>query len=268
MPQQYLKILQNKIFCLGYLAGIEVTGKQAIVILASENNINREETNQLSDCLLCDSRDKIEITMFRFFSPTTAMIAGPTGSGKTNFVFKLLENLNAMFEVPVEKVYYFYGVWQKSFDNKIIENLEFIQGVPDEAQIKQIADSKHNLIIIDDLQMSAVNSPSITNLFSRESHHRNLSVFLILQNLYHSGKYSRDITLNTHYFILFKNPRDINQIKILGNQLGMCDKVCLAYDNATAESFSYLLIDLSPTRDKTSWLRTHIFPDEYLTVYK
>ena len=72
----------------------------------------------------------------------------------------------------MEKVYYFYGVWQDSFDNKIIENLEFIQGVPDEAQIKQIADSKHNLIIIDDLQTSAVNSPSITNLFSKESHHR------------------------------------------------------------------------------------------------
>ena len=48
----------------------------------------------------------------------------------------------------------------------------------------------------------------------------------------------------------------------------MCDKVCLAYEDATTESFSYLLIDLSPTRDKTSWLHTHIFPDEYLTVYK
>ena len=46
----------------------------------------------------------------------------------------------------MEKVYYFYGVWQDSFDNKIIENLEFIQGVPDEARIKQIANSNHNLI--------------------------------------------------------------------------------------------------------------------------
>ena len=45
------------------------------------------------------------ITMFKFFSPTTAMITGPTGSGKTKFVFKLLENLNTMFDVPVEKVY-------------------------------------------------------------------------------------------------------------------------------------------------------------------
>ena len=88
--------------------------------------------------------------MFRFISPTTAVITGPTGSGKTNFVFKILENLNAMFEVPVEKVYFFYGAWQDSFDNKIIENLEFIQGIPDEEQIKQIADSKHNLIISDD----------------------------------------------------------------------------------------------------------------------
>ena len=115
--------------------------------------------------------------MFRFFSPTTAVITGPTGSGKTNFLFKVLENLNSMFEVPVEKVYYVYGVLHYSFDNKVIKNLEFIQGLPDEARIKQIADSKHNLIIIDDLKMTALNSPYIANLFSRDSHHRNLSVF-------------------------------------------------------------------------------------------
>ena len=119
-------------------------------------------------------------------------------------MFKVLENINTMFVVPVEKVYYFYGAWHDSFDNKVIKNLEFIQGLPDEARIKQIADFKHNLIIIDDLQMTALNRPYIANLFSRDSHHRNLSVFFILQNLYHSGKYSRDITLNAHYFILFK----------------------------------------------------------------
>ena len=68
------------------------------------------------------------ITMFRFFSPTTAMITGPTGSGKTKFVFKLLENLNTMFDVPVDKVYYFYGVWQDSFDNKVIEKFGIYSG--------------------------------------------------------------------------------------------------------------------------------------------
>ena len=49
--------------------------------------------------------------MFRFFSPTTAMITGPTGSGKTKFVFKLLENLNTMFDVPVgEGVLFLWGM--------------------------------------------------------------------------------------------------------------------------------------------------------------
>ena len=47
--------------------------------------------------------------MFRFFSPTTAVISGPTDSGKTNFVFKILENLNELFKIPGEKVYYFMG---------------------------------------------------------------------------------------------------------------------------------------------------------------
>ena len=66
--------------------------------------------------------------------------------------------------------------------------------------------------MIDDMQASALNNICIANLFSRESHHRNISVILILQNLFHQGKYCRDISLNTHYFFLFKNPRDIHKL--------------------------------------------------------
>ena len=101
-----------------------------------------------------------------------------------------------------------------------------------------------------------------------EAHHRNLSVFLILQNLFHQGKYSRDISLNTHYFILFKKQRDINQVKYLGNQLGIGNKLTQAYSDATSEPFSYILIDLSPQSNSSYMLRSNIFPDEYATVYK
>ena len=71
------------------------------------------------------------------------------------------------------------------------------------------------------MQIKAMNDPYIANLFSRESHHRNLTVILLLQNLFHQGKYGRDVSLNSHYFILFKNIRDTNQIKVSGNQLGI-----------------------------------------------
>ena len=173
-----------------------------------------------------------------------------------------------MFSCPIIKVYYFYSVWQKSFETEDIKKIEFIKDIPNQESIEKISNNLHNLIIIDDLQTSALNSEFIANLFSRESHHRNISVFLILQNLFHQGKYSCDISLNSHYFILFKNIRDYNQIKYLGNQMGIGKKLTEAYLDATAEPFSYLLIDLSPLSDSSYMLRSNILPDEYVTVYK
>ena len=95
----------------------------------------------------------------------------------------------------------------------------------------------------------------IANLFSRESHHRNITLILILQNLFHQGKYCRDISLNTHYFILFKNPRDIQPIKLLGRQLGTQKNTLEVYLDANQHAFGYLLIDLSPGSNDSFMLR-------------
>ena len=173
-----------------------------------------------------------------------------------------------MFNDPVHKVYYFYVVWQRLVDNIEVPNVEFIKDLPNKEHLESIADDKHNLIVIDDLQFSALNNAFIANLFSREVHHRNISIFLILQNLFHQGKYCRDISLNTHYFILFKNPRDIHQIRYLGSQLGIHKKLLEAYLDATAEPFSYIMIDLAPGFDSSYMLRSNILPKELAIVYK
>ena len=157
------------------------------------------------------------MTVIPFFSPTTITISGPTGSGKSTFVFRLIENKAEMFKVEPERIYYFYTVWQPLFEKISNKNVTFLQGLPDSETIQSISNDKHNLIILDDMQIKAMNDPYIANLFSRESHHRNLTVILLLQNLFHQGKCGRDVSLNSHYFILFKNIRDTNQIKVLGN---------------------------------------------------
>ena len=83
-------------------------------------------------------------------------------------------------------------------------------------------DGNYNLLIIDDLQICTLNNPFIADIFSRESHHTNLSVFFN----FHQAKCSRDISLNAHYLILFKNPRDNNQTKISeNNSNGEVDKL-------------------------------------------
>ena len=52
------------------------------------------------------------------------------------------------------------------------------------------------------------NDKRITNLFKKGSHHKNLSVILLLQNLFYNEKESHNISLNMHYIVVFKTPRD------------------------------------------------------------
>ena len=106
-----------------------------------------------------------------------------------------------MFSQEVKKIYYFYNNWQKKFDEEINTNIEYRQGLPTEEDFKSYANGEQCIVVIDDMQVSALNNLFIANLFSRESHHRNITLILILQNLFHQGKYCRDISLNTHYFI-------------------------------------------------------------------
>ena len=210
----------------------------------------------------------LTMSWIAFESPCSLIVSGPSGSGKSTFIFNLLENVGEMFTKTPIKIYYFYSVWQDLFDKCKIKNLNFIKKIPDENIIEDMTDGSHHLLIIDDLQIAALNDGFIANLFTRESHHRNLSVILILQNSFHQGKYARDISLNAHYFILFKYPRDKNQIKILGNQLGIRDKIEEAYLSAPERPFSYLVIDLSPRSESEYMLRSNILSHDYTLVYK
>ena len=59
----------------------------------------------------------------------------------------------------------------------------------------------------------------VTNLFTKGSHHRNLSVILSQQNLFYNGKESQTISLNAHYIVLFKNTRDNTIVTSLAKQM-------------------------------------------------
>jgi hypothetical protein len=69
-------------------------------------------------------------------------------------------------------------------------------------------------VILDD-----VYSQQVCNLFTKGSHHRNISVISITQNLFHQGRYCRDISLNTKYIVVLKNVRDKSQFRHLARQV-------------------------------------------------
>ena len=62
--------------------------------------------------------------------------------------------------------------------------------------------------MFDDLMTEAKCDQRIADLFTKGSHHRNISVVYLTQNLFPQGKACRDIILNTQYMVLFNNPID------------------------------------------------------------
>lgn len=209
--------------------------------------------------------------MFPFLSPSSFSISGTTGSGKTSFLKKLLENKELMFTSPPNKILYCYGVWQDLFNEmeSAIPNLYFNEGIPSSELINEFTDYKHNVIVLDDLMTECLKNDEIELLFTRGAHHKKLSVIYLNQNMFCQGKHARTIALNCHYMILFQNLRDCSQVQRLGQQLFPNNSHVLveAYKDCLQKPFGYLVIDLSPSTEHTFRLRTDIFPSEITKVY-
>ena len=174
-----------------------------------------------------------------------------------------------MFDPSPSKVMYCYGIWTTLYDQieKELPFVEFHEGVPNMEDIRAFTNGSHCLVILDDLMAEVSKSTQVQQLFTLGSHHLNVSICYLLQNLYMSGKSSRTISLNTHITILMKNPRGKSQISTLAQQTGLGRVLVEAFTDATVKKYGYLLVDLSPHTEEELRLVTSIFPDEDIVVY-
>ena len=109
----------------------------------------------------------------------------------------------------------------------------------------------------------------MTNLFTKGCHHRNLSVIFILQNMFHRGKELRDMSLNSHYLVVFKSPRDSSQVNHLARQMfpGYVKYMREAFEPVKKRPYGCLFCDLKPETPTDFRLRTNIFPGETQYAY-
>ena len=194
-----------------------------------------------------------------FKHPFTAIVAGPSSSGKTSFVLKLLQHVNDVISPAPTSILWCYGTYQRLFDGLSAE-VEFHEGLPDVNTLRE-----NSLLIIDDLMTES--NETVNKIFTKYSHHKSISVIFLTQNLFHKG--ARTMTLNAHYLILFKNPRDASQISHLARQMfpGHSKYMIEAFADATQMPYSYLVIDLTASTEDQYRLRSGIFPDEENFVY-
>ena len=206
----------------------------------------------------------------RIKHPTRFLIAGPTGCGKTKFVARILET-GKMLDPKPTRIVWIYSEWQDLYET-LSKNMkiEFKKNGLDNALYESFSPLVANLIILDDqMNSSPKERKQMLQIFTQGSHHRNLSVIYIVQNLFEQGANSRTISLNSQYIVLFKNPRDSAQISYLAKEIYPKNSRFLvdSYIDATRKPHSYIFINL--TQECNDWMRvcTNIFPGEDTEVY-
>lgn len=182
---------------------------------------------------------------------------------KNQVVKRFLESGEEVIDGAPENIIWCYGIYQPAHDQiqRSIPEITFVEGVPSDLETLTNP-SIRNLAVIDDLMQELGNDQRIANLFTKGSHHRNLSIIFILQNIFHRGKELRDMSLNCHYLVLFKSPHDSSQVTNLTKQMfpGHTKYMQKSFQDATKRPYGYLLCDLKPETPTDFRLRTKIFP--------
>jgi len=109
--------------------------------------------------------------------PFTAVVTGPTGSGKSEWVLRLIDHANEIIEPPPSRIWHCYGEFQPTFNN--YRQIRFHEGLPDMSDTV-FDGSESTLLILDDL-MSETNQ-QVAKVFTKISHHRNVSAVYLTQN--------------------------------------------------------------------------------------
>lgn len=195
----------------------------------------------------------------KFKHPFTCLVTGPTQSGKTYFTVRLLKHLSDMISPVPTRVIWCHG---QSHDG--LQLPDFVEVEEGMGVLDSIDGSEPTLVVLDDLMQEAAEDRSISNLFTKGSHHKNMSVIMLVQNMFHQGKFMRTISLNAHYMVLFKNPRDAGQIRHLAAQLfpGNVKYLASAYKQATSRPHGYLVLDFTQEAIDNLRVLSEILPGE------
>ena len=211
---------------------------------------------------------------FKFQVPSSICVTGPSQSGKSEWIVRLIQNRHQLFATDFQEIIYCIPENLYHHQNPIFEKIrtyfptaQLIAGLPDTLKLNLTFDTQPKLLIIDDLMSEFLASYDMVKLLSIEVHHYNITTIFTLHNLFAPSKYGRTHARNVNYKVLFCNRLDLREARNISLQI--CNQ-----PNFIAESFDFLNREF-PTEPayvvvdghikapfKKLFVRSRIFPQE------
>ena len=126
--------------------------------------------------------------MLSFRHPTTIIIVGPTQADKTFFFKEILEH--QLIQPWASRIVFVYGDHSPDLNEvkHLYPSVEFVQGMKNLLQIlSTIEPTERNLVVLDDQMAEAGKMEEMSNLFSKGSHQRNITIVYIVPNVFEKG---------------------------------------------------------------------------------
>lgn len=196
---------------------------------------------------------------FRFLCPHNSIICGSSQSGKSTFVLELLKHPE-LFDKTISQIYWHYGIDSGNLPAHPL--IQTVEGLPSATTLKHLSgDGKeHRIVVIDDLLTESIaNKELLTQLWTRVSHHCNISFILCAQSLFEIPRIVRN---NSHYMILFKSLADRLMVMNLGRQIfpGQLQYFLASVSDSTERRYGYIIITAHPREEHDHFrLCTDIF---------
>ena len=215
--------------------------------------------------------DTVDARELKLKHPFSMLLSGARRTGKTFFVTRLLSRNREFITPAIDWVFWFAPSRQDALINELEKNLDghftFVNGLPENEDVIDHVRVRggRKLIVLDDVMEEASKRSDIKHLFTR-GRHEDVSVIFLSQNAFHRGAHFREMSLNSDYFVIFKNVRDASTITTIGKQMKLTKFLPWAYKQATAESYSYLFCDMRTDTNEKLRFRGDIFA-RYPIVY-
>jgi hypothetical protein len=212
----------------------------------------------------------------KFQVPFAMSVTGPSQSGKSEFICKLIQNSDHVFSTRFHRIIYCQPEILLNRDNHIFSKIktefpsaELHFGLPKISELYLDLNSLPCLLIIDDLMTDLLNSAQMVELFSVQVHHYNISVIFTLQNFFAASRYGKSISQNVHYKVFFYNRLDLVELRHISLQINPNSPNFLATCFQFLENRfphvkykHYIVIDgHAKSLISQFYVRTNIFPD-------